>query len=109
MDIKDVKEKLEFDKIISRIKSFTYSDLGLEKCDLIDFIDDKRDLEEELDKVIEMKEVLNLSGYLELTGLKDIREILEKVKIEGNYISSDKLLWVLDFLKILSSLQILVV
>lgn len=100
MDIKDVKEKLEFEKIINRIKSFSYSDLGIEKCDLIDFIVDKRDLEEELDKVIEMKEVLNLSGSLELTGLKDIREILEKVKIEGNYISSDKLLWVLDFLKI---------
>ena len=98
MDIKEVKDKLEFEKIIERIKNYTYSELGIEKCDEIPFIDDKRELEEELNKVLEMKEILNLDGYLELTGLKDIREILEKVKIEGNYISAEKLLWVLDFL-----------
>ncbi|MEO8209897.1 MAG: endonuclease MutS2 [bacterium] len=100
MQIQDTKNKLEFEKIINRLKHYTYSDLGKERCDEIDFYDDIVLLETELDKVIEMKEILNSSGDIPLEGLRDIRNSINKMKIEGYFITPEEFLRILEFLRI---------
>jgi DNA mismatch repair protein MutS2 len=100
MNLKDIKAKLEFDKIINRIRKNCYSDLGLSECDGIDFFTDENLLNLELNRVLEMKEMINSFGYLSLDGLKDIRKSLNKINIEGYFITPEEYLHIFDFLKI---------
>ncbi|MEO8665672.1 MAG: endonuclease MutS2, partial [Ignavibacteria bacterium] len=100
MSIQDTKNKLEFERIIKRIKHHTYSDLGSEKCDVIEFYHDAGELDTELNKVVEMNEILNIINELPLDGLSDIRRSLEKIKIEGFFITPLEFLKILDFLRV---------
>lgn len=100
MHIQETKSKLEFEKIINRIKHYTYSELGREKCEEIDFYTDTAILETELDRVLQMKEIINLSGDIPLDGLRDIRNSISKIKIEGHFISPDEFLLILEFLRV---------
>ncbi len=100
MQIQEIKNKLEFDRIIKRIKHYTYSGLGSERCDTINFYKDDILLNAELDKVVEMKEILNVTGELPLDGLKDIRNSISKMKIEGYFITPAEFLHILDFLRV---------
>ncbi len=100
MKIQETKNKLEFERIINRIKHHTYSDLGIEKCDEIDFFTDRALLENELDKVAEIREILNAAGDIPLDGLKDIRASINKMKIEGHFISPAEFLGILEFLRV---------
>ncbi len=100
MFIQEAKNKLEFDRIISKIKHYTYSETGEERCDLIPFITDSAELNNELDKVCQVKDILNIEGELPLDGLKDIRTSVSKMKIEGYFISPVEFLHILDFLRV---------
>jgi len=100
MENQEVKNKLEFDRIVNRIKYFAYSDLGIERCDSMNFYSNADLLETELDKVIEMKDILNTAGDLPLDGLKDIRKSVSKMKIEGYFISPLEFLHLLEFLRV---------
>jgi len=100
MQIHETKIKLEFEKIISRIKHHTYSELGESRCDEIDFFTAGSVLDKELDKVVELKDILNTKGELPLDGLKDIRNSINKMKIEGYFISPIEFLYILEFLRI---------
>ncbi|MBX7045603.1 MAG: endonuclease MutS2 [Ignavibacteria bacterium] len=91
---------LEFEKILSRIKSYIYSGLGMELCENISFISDRDTLEHELLKTSEMKDIINREEYLQLDGLQDVRKTLSRLNIEGNYISSGEFLSLLTFLRI---------
>jgi DNA mismatch repair protein MutS2 len=100
MQISETKNKLEFEKIINRLKHYAYSEPGMEKCDEIDFFTDRTILGNELDKVVQMKEILNVKGDLPLDGLQDIRSSINKMKIEGYFISPGEFLKILEFLRI---------
>ncbi|HMQ68728.1 MAG TPA: endonuclease MutS2 [Ignavibacteria bacterium] len=100
MFIQETKNKLEFDRIISKIKHYSYSVTGEEKCDHLPFITDTTELDKELDKVCEVKDILNIEGELPLDGLKDIRRSVSKMKIEGYFISPAEFLNILDFLRV---------
>jgi len=100
MENQELKNKLEFDRIVNRIKHFAYSDLGIERCDSMNFYSNADLLETELDKVIEMKDILNTAGDLPLDGLKDIRKSVSKMKIEGYFISPLEFLHLLEFLRV---------
>lgn len=100
MNLQDTRNKLEFGRIINKIKHYSYSDLGKEKCDEMDFIADLNFLNTELDKVEQMKEILNLCGELPLDGLADIRNSVNKIKIEGHFIGPEEFLKILEFLRI---------
>ena len=100
MHLNEVKIKLEFGKVLARIKKYIYSPPALEKCDNLEFITDRMDLEYELDKIIQMREIIELNIGFELAGLKDIRELIDKSKIYGNYLEPDKFLEILGFLRI---------
>ena len=98
MDLIETRKKLEFETIISSIKKFSSSALGLSLLEEIPFYTDRVILQEELEKVNQMREYVGVEGELELTKLKDIKPVLEQTKIKGLFITPEKFLWVLDFL-----------
>lgn len=100
MDLTELKIKLEFDRITDSVKHHAYSTLGEVRFDEIEFFTDSISLEKELDKAVEMKIILSTGGDLPLDGLKDISRSINKIKIEGYYISPEEFLHILDFLKI---------
>ncbi|MEO6694140.1 MAG: endonuclease MutS2 [Ignavibacteria bacterium] len=100
MQINETKIKLEFESILSRIKHHTYSELGEAKCNEIDFFTEAFILENELDRVVEMKDILNIKGDMPLDGLRDIRNSINKMKIEGYFISPLEFLYILEFLRV---------
>lgn len=105
MDLTELKIKLEFGRITDSIKHHAYSALGENLCDEIIFFTDNEVLNTELDKVVEMKNILSAGNELPLDGLKDISRSLSKIKIEGYYISPEEFLHILDFLKISRNLK----
>jgi DNA mismatch repair protein MutS2 len=100
MNLNELKNKLEFEKVISKIQKYSYSELSSDLFSNITFYTEKFYLEIELKKVLQVKELIEINSFPDLTGLRDIRELIEKSKIKGNIILSDKFLWILIFLKI---------
>ena len=98
MDLIETRKKLEFETIISSIKKFSSSALGLSLLEEIPFYTVRVILQEELEKVNQMREYVGVEGELELTKLKDIKPVLEQTKIKGLFITPEKFLWILDFL-----------
>jgi DNA mismatch repair protein MutS2 len=100
MDLQLAKDKLEFDIVIDRVRRQITSGLGERLLDNIEFYTDKEELEYELDKVTEAKELIHFDGGIDLAGLKDISEVLKKLKIEGHYVAPEEFLWILEFLRV---------
>lgn len=100
MNLGEIKTKLEFDKVISKIRKYANSELTDSVFSDIPFYTEKFELERELKKVNQVKELIEINSFPELTGLRDIRELLDKSKIKNSIILSDKFLWILLFLKI---------
>ena len=100
MELSLVKEKLEFDKVSGKVRHHITSGLGERLLDNIKYFTDKYDLEHELDKVTEAKELIHYDGGIDLAGLKDISGVLKKLKIEGHYVSPEEFLWILEFLRV---------
>jgi len=100
MNLQEIKNKLEFEKVIAKIRRYANSDLTEIIFNEIPFYTEKYDLEIELKKVNQAKELIEINSFPELAGLKDIRELLDKSKIKNSLILSDKFLWILNFLKI---------
>lgn len=105
MNLEEVKYKLEFNKILDKLRFYSSSDLGLNKIDNLPFYTNKIELETELNKLKETIDFISIESIIELAGLKDISRELDLLKIEGNYISSEKYLWILNFLKISRTLK----
>lgn len=92
--------KLEFNLVLKHISELCYLDQTRDKLHNLQFYTEKSDVQRELQKVEQTKTLL-LSGFIfDFDNLKDIRPIIQELKISGNYIGSDRLRWVFDFLKI---------
>jgi DNA mismatch repair protein MutS2 len=100
MNLEEIKRKLEFDKIIEKIQKYAFSELSSELFLNIPFYTERFDIEKELKKVLQVKELIEINSFPDLTGLRDIRDLVEKSKIKNSVILSDKFLWILIFLKI---------
>ncbi len=100
MDLNTAKEKLEFNIVTDRVRRHITSGLGERLLDNIQFFTDKYDLEFELDRVSEAKELIHFDGGIDLSGLKDISGVLKKLKIEGHYVAPEEFLWILEFLRV---------
>ncbi|MEO8447823.1 MAG: hypothetical protein ABI528_10030, partial [bacterium] len=108
MNLTETKNKLELEKILSKIRHYTYSELGSSMCDEIEFFTDRTNLETELDKIIEMKELLNITSEIPLDGLSDIRNSMNKIKIEGHFVGPEEFLRILEFLRVSRKIEKLV-
>ncbi|MCX6164437.1 MAG: hypothetical protein NTU73_06180 [Ignavibacteriae bacterium] len=100
MNFEEIKNKLEFEKVISKIQKYSFSELSNDLFSNIPFYTQQYELERELKKVLQVKELIEINSFPDFTGLRDIRDLIEKSKIKGSIILSDKFLWILIFLKI---------
>jgi DNA mismatch repair protein MutS2 len=105
MNLEEIKNKLEFDKVISKIQNYSFSELSNDYFSNLPFYTQQFELERELKKVLQVKELIEINSFPDFTGLKDIRDLIEKSKIKGSVILSEKFLWILIFLKISRSVK----
>jgi DNA mismatch repair protein MutS2 len=100
VDLKEVQKKLEFDKVCDKLKTYCCSQYGIDKVDEMELFTSPLLLKIEFNKLKSVKEFIEAGNDLNIEGLKDIRDDLERVKIPGNYIQPEKYNWIKDFLRI---------
>ena len=99
LDLKEVQRKLEFDKVCEKIKKYTVSQYGINKIDEIEIFTSPSLLKIEFTKLNSVKKFIEAGNDLSLEGLKDILEDLERIKIPGNFIQTEKYNWIKDFMR----------
>lgn len=78
-----VLRKLEFDKIIGKLKNYCVSSLGEEIAAELKPVYNLATIQQWLEQTSEAKEVLRLTPYVPLMGIKDVGTYLHKAKIGG--------------------------
>jgi DNA mismatch repair protein MutS2 len=87
-DLPRLYSKLEFDKVLKRIRAHTQSDLGACRADEIVPFADLPILERELSLVSECRSILEAEDFVGMAGVKDVRNIIHKASIEDSFISA---------------------
>ncbi len=100
MDIKEVQRKLEFDKICDNLKRYCVSQYGKDKIDRIELYTSAMLLKIEFNKLTSLKKYIDAGNELNLEGLRDVREEIERLRIPGNFIQTEKYNWIKSFLRI---------
>ncbi len=99
IEFQSAAEKLEFKKIIGRLQSYASSDLGKTAAEHVVPSGNLTSLAQELNRVDEMKRLLESDDPFPIDGLRDIREPLQRAGIENSILSPS------DFLPIALTLQ----
>lgn len=84
-------EILEMNEIQNKLYDFCSSSLGKKKIELLNIIDDKEDLDEELKKVDEAMKLISIQGNMPLGGLTDISYLIEKANRDGTLLGEELL------------------
>ena len=100
MNLKEVQKKLEFDKVCDKLKSYCSSQYGIDKAGEMELFTSPFLLKIEFNKLKSIKDFIEAGNDLNIEGLKDIRDDLDRIKIPGNYIQPEKYNWIKDFLRI---------
>ena len=85
-------DKLDLSKILRRIQFFASSDPGKEAAESITPVSNLKSISIDLNRVTEMKSILEGEGGFPIDGIKDIRYALQQSEIENNILSSKELL-----------------
>jgi DNA mismatch repair protein MutS2 len=85
-------KKLEFDRVVDRIGKLTVTELGRDRALKIAPGTDRKNIESELCRVSEMKELVIGEGGVPLEGTKNIIVALRKIAIENQVLSIQELL-----------------
>lgn len=91
-DFTNAIKKLEFDKVLDRIRQFAASEPAQELAKSLHPFIDPQIIRRELQLVSEAKELLIVEGSIPLDGIKDIIPALKKSAIENHVLSSRELL-----------------
>jgi DNA mismatch repair protein MutS2 len=92
-------EKLDFAKIIYRLQSYASSELGRSAAEEILPSTDLPTISQELNRVTEMKSILEGEDAFFIDGLKDIRDPLQRSRVENNILTASELLHIASTLK----------
>lgn len=82
---KNFEEKIEFDKVRERIAARCISELGKEKVNQIRISYSSKFITKLINQVEEFKDILEFEENFPLEHCNDIRNVLEKIKIEGTH------------------------
>ena len=85
-------EKLEFKKILGRLQGYASSDLGKNAAEHVAPTANLSQLAQELNRVDEMKKLLESDDPFPIDGLRDIREPLQRAGIENSILAPADLL-----------------
>jgi len=96
---------LEFDVILERVSELACSDSGRELIGKLSPISNLEDLEEELGRVTEMKDVLVYDDPFPLQGFSDIRAILKRASVKGAFIGHEDFRELKRFLSVVRKIK----
>ena len=85
------ENKIEFDVVRRMLKELCLSQLGRERVDEISFLADYATITARLDELGELVRMLQVEQYFPSDFYFDVREPLQRIRIEGMYMSADEL------------------
>jgi len=85
------EEKIGFDKIRNHLKNNCLSTLGKDKVDLVDFMVSFNEIKTSLHLTDEFKSIINSGENFPVQYFFDVREALERIRIEGTFIELEQL------------------
>ena len=83
--------KIEFDAIRRMLKEYTLCRLGEERVDDMQFMTDFKSINCRLDEVVEFVRLLQLEQNFPSDHYFDVREPLQRIRIEGMYMGEEEL------------------
>ena len=96
---------LEFFKLLEILKEFSISPLGRKRCEALRPSKDLTLIRSRLAEVLELKEILKTLGDLPISGLKDIKEILDRLEVEGSVLNVQELVEVYGLMELCRGLK----
>ena len=97
---KEVLSILEFDKIIEHLIHLPVSPLGQKHVQELERLTDLSLIEKKLKQVTELRDILDFDDPFPISGLKDITPEIDKIQLEGSYLSPEELTRVSQTLKV---------
>ncbi len=88
----NIESKLRFSQIRSAVKSHCHTSIGLALVDDMQYCTDYEQIVSQVSSVAEMKNVLLAASDFPTADMSDIRTALDKIKVDGLYLSEDELL-----------------
>lgn len=85
------ENKIEFDAVRRMLKEYTLCRLGEERVDGMQFMTDFKAINMRLDEVVEFVRILQLEQNFPSDYYYDVREPLQRIRIEGMYMGEDEL------------------
>jgi len=98
-EFQSAAEKLEFKKILNKLQAYASSELGKHAAEHVVPFGSLDDVARELDRVDEMKRLLESDDPFPIDGLRDIREPLQRASVDKSVLVAT------DLLPIASTLQ----
>ena len=92
IEFQSAAEKLEFRKILNRLQAFASSDLGKHAAEHLTPKYASEELAVELNRVDEMKRILESDDPFPIDGIRDIRETLQRAGVENSVLQATELL-----------------
>ncbi len=83
---------LEFDKLKAELAEYAYIDKTKEKIMDLKPYRDSTELKRELDSTMHFFELLKYDGGIELSGIKDMEDLIKKIELIGTYFYPEDLL-----------------
>jgi DNA mismatch repair protein MutS2 len=89
----EIEKKIGFDKIRQKLYSYALSELGKSKIKDIEFSTNKKNLEEELDAVVEFVNIIETKNF-PTDYFYDLRQYIQKAySIDNSYLSAEEILF----------------
>ncbi|MBQ2050617.1 MAG: endonuclease MutS2, partial [Paludibacteraceae bacterium] len=87
----NLEQKIGFDKIRTLLKKHCGSTMGESEVDAMAFTADIDEISMMLDETYEMAALMQEDGFFSAVSVADLRESLDRVKIEGLYLEVDEM------------------
>ncbi|MGA7160517.1 MAG: endonuclease MutS2 [Bacteroidota bacterium] len=108
IEFQSAAEKLEFKKILGRLETYASSDLGKDAAEHIVPTENLSQLAQELNRVDEMKKLLESDDPFPIDGLRNIRESLQRAGIENSILSASDLFPIAQTLQAARNLKLFI-
>jgi len=96
---------LEFDKILGFLKTYASSPGGRKRCESLEPLPEQARVERLLREVSEMRSVLDVHGYIPISGVQDIERPLSRSLISDFYLEPRELLDIKETLDVARTLK----
>lgn len=95
---KETFEKLQYNELKEKLKSYCVSGLGRELIDKLEPSSNIKVVKRRLEETKEARKLLDITGYVPLQGIHNVNMLLDNIE-KGIVLTGDELIVILDFLR----------